>query len=97
MNPKFYAEYLPLLQAIVAGKTIQDNLCNCWIDNPTPDFTWDPCHYRIKPEPQHIWKFRTKKDGYLSAGQWNSEAECRAFCGEANTKVEIVEFVEVIK
>lgn len=54
MNKDNAKDYLPLVQALADGKTIQVKLGNdsCWIDAKTPTFHEQPPEfYRIKPDP----------------------------------------------
>ena len=60
MNKYNAKDYLPLVQALADGKTIQFNQCNAWIDAANnADFKWleNPDYYRIKPEPRtfEVW------------------------------------------
>ena len=49
--------YLPLVQALADGKTLQLWDHDEWMDLHTLSFTSDPKHYRIKPEPRkwRVW------------------------------------------
>lgn len=57
MNKDNAAEYLPLVQALAEGKTIQikETIGSGWFDDRAPDFNLPPREYRIKPEPREIW------------------------------------------
>lgn len=46
--------YLPLVQALAEGKTIQHK-SDIWLDLEDATFVDDPKRYRIKPEPRE-WK-----------------------------------------
>lgn len=49
-------DFLPLVQALAEGKTIQLASGNHWYD-VNPDFTCPPSKYRIKPDPKlRPWK-----------------------------------------
>ena len=49
-------DYLPLLQALIEGKTLQLRVCDNWLDcKDGVDFTCAPSDYRIKPEPREFW------------------------------------------
>lgn len=52
MNKDNAKEYLPLVQALAEGKTIQyySPTTNKWHDEVAVDFNHRPCRYRIKPE-----------------------------------------------
>jgi hypothetical protein len=49
--------YLPLIQAMSEGKTIQiKNLSTGeWFDTAGCNFLYPPENYRVKPEPQVLW------------------------------------------
>lgn len=51
MTPERAKELLPIIQAFVEGRTIQNRVkgCTVWKDVPYP--CWDnECEYRVKPE-----------------------------------------------
>jgi hypothetical protein len=54
MNAQNAHEYLPLVQALANGLTIQflEAATNKWVDQESPSFEYDPKYYRIKPEPR---------------------------------------------
>lgn len=58
MNKKTAILYLPLIQALADGKTIQilanRKGCEDWEDTIDPDFSCAPDCYRVKPEPEMI-------------------------------------------
>jgi hypothetical protein len=49
--------YLPLVQALADGKTIQSKDSDTWTKLDCPSFTRPPWEYRIKPEPRKwtVW------------------------------------------
>ena len=56
MNKDNAKQFLPLVQALADGKTIQ-HLCNGWEDLESVNFSYTPETYRIKPEPKlRPWK-----------------------------------------
>jgi len=58
MNATNAKEYLPLIQALSQGATIQRKnrlFDDKWKDDPDPCFTYPPDHYRIKKTPQNFW------------------------------------------
>lgn len=61
MNKDNAAQFLPLVQALAEGKTIQFNNGTFnewdWHDVNDPFFTDDPEKYRVKPEPREwdLW------------------------------------------
>jgi len=66
MNKDNAKEFLPLVQALADGKTIQYNTNEEWNDIGEIEFTiFDkPEDFRVKPEPR-IWKVRFFKDGNI--------------------------------
>lgn len=60
MNAQNANKYLPLVQALADGKTVQYHHSNGdWIDINESSFDGNPAHYRIKPEPRtfEMWLF----------------------------------------
>ena len=56
MNKYNAAQYLPLVQALAEGKTIQCNYDrHDWFDIGNPVFSYEVKHYRIKPESIKKW------------------------------------------
>lgn len=55
MNAENAKDYLPLVQALADGKTLQSNVSGTWDDIDEPLFQNSPTTYRIKPEPREIW------------------------------------------
>ena len=56
MNKENAAQFLPLVQAMAEGKTIQFlNGGTSWIEKDEIMFNLDPASYRIKPEPRTFW------------------------------------------
>lgn len=52
MNKENAHLFLPFVQALIEGKTIQYRSgSGTWIDMPEPSFAPGPSEYRIKPEP----------------------------------------------
>lgn len=51
MNKENAHLYLPLVQALAEGKTIQYGLESIWGDVKDPNFLNPPQYYHIKPEP----------------------------------------------
>jgi hypothetical protein len=53
MNKNNAKEFLPLVQALAEGKTIQvfHPTFKDWENAENPEFCYSPDHYRIKPEP----------------------------------------------
>lgn len=65
MNASNAQDYLPLVQALAEGKTIQviDILDGGWIDIHSMDLGAPANHYRVKPEPREIWVNRHEDAG----------------------------------
>ena len=59
MNASNAKDYLPLVQALSEGRTLQYKTIMPpeWVDIETTDvdFVLGPDRYRIKPEPREIW------------------------------------------
>ncbi len=56
MNKETARDYLPLVQALIEGKTVQYRLLGeKWSTGGDVDFTLPPDQYRIKPEPREIF------------------------------------------
>lgn len=53
--------YLPLVQALAEGKTLQIKgvIDNSWVDLPNVAFGDRPERYRIKPEPKKVYIIRS--------------------------------------
>ena len=58
MNKDNAKHFLPLVQALAEGKTIQVFICGEWHDLDNPNFDDAHYKYRIKPEPIEVelWK-----------------------------------------
>ena len=54
MNTNNAKQYLPLVQALADGKTVQLKAGGSWIDTTDVEFVAAPERYRIKPEPRVI-------------------------------------------
>jgi hypothetical protein len=96
MTKESAKDYLPLVQALADGKTIQLNVgsaaCPKWMDEWS-DFAFidPPSNYRIKPEPRRIYGL-LDKNGNL------------AYCtlkprqpSDIPDAITEVEFIEVVK
>lgn len=68
MNKFDAKDYLPLVQALVDGKTIQYKLGeNSWSTGGEVDFTLPANQYRIKPEPKEIYMNRYESGDEIGA------------------------------
>lgn len=66
MNKNNAAQYLPLVQALAEGKTLEYNSLLGWENRKDFDFTASPECYRIKPEPR---EFRLDRNSWVALGQ----------------------------
>lgn len=68
MNKDNAHQYLPLVQALADGKTIQfqNVINNEWEDNVELRLEYSPEYYRIKPEPRtfEMWVFKPSGNWY---------------------------------
>lgn len=78
MNKDNAKDFLPLVQALAEGKTIQlldkDLGGKKWFDLESPDFVWHVSFYRIKPEPKKEW---------VRVGLWTADGVCPRFYANA--------------
>jgi hypothetical protein len=60
-------DFLPLVQALADGKTIQNKTCDGWVDLPGNAIAFSnyPESYRIKPEPRE-WDMWVTLKGILT-------------------------------
>jgi hypothetical protein len=88
MNKDNAKDFLPLVQALAEGKTIQFK----GIDNDTFEdivgehwFDDEATEYRIKPEPKKEW---------IRVGKWNvgTSMRCYASCEEDETRLQNIEY-----
>ena len=75
MNVQRATKLIPLLQAMVEGKTIQHNAggTSYWIDLAFPAFDVPLDLYRIKPEPIEIWCMVSRGNNVLGNGYKTKE------------------------
>lgn len=80
MNKDNAKEFLPLVQALADGKTIQIRSIDKWCE--LDDFTFNrPIdRYRIKPEPREF--FACIEDGTI----WDLEIQANIACGQFQSK-----------
>lgn len=70
MNPQNAHEYLPLVQALADGKTLQLEGYAGWVDlNDEICFGATPQDYRIKPEPRTFEIVRSKLTGDIYSAE----------------------------
>lgn len=90
-------DYLPLVQALAEGKTIQYKTIMPpeWvdIDSHDVDFVLGAERYRIKPEPREIWVNR-RNDGRHGAATYNSREEAARGIFEGWTPIRYREVIE---
>lgn len=98
MNASNAKDYLPLVQALVDGKSLQYNVNRSdeapkWVDRE--DFTFDEhvTEYRIKPEPREIWM------NYYPNGAFGQvhDSEVEAYEARSNDTAKQVRYREVIE
>ena len=85
MNKENASQFLPLVQALADGKTIQVLGCDGseWIDIREVKFSDNPEAYRIKPEPREFWLFRDDPKNFYNesdtkpSGKWNELIKVR--------------------
>lgn len=73
MNANNAKDYLPLVQALAEGKTIQVSGVDEWVDVEGVCFTRSPDCYRIKPEPRE-WGYNRYPDGRDCGGYSSKES-----------------------
>jgi len=77
MNKDNAHKFLPLVQALADGKTIQfEHIDGHWEDGVNLEFGFDAKSYRIKPEPRtwKIWAHENDKDIMPSIPtSWNTD------------------------
>lgn len=70
MNAQNAHEYLPLVQALANGKTLQVEDYAGWVDlSEEINFVFDPEDYRIKPEPRTFEIVRSKLTGDIYSAE----------------------------
>ena len=82
-------DYLPLVQALADGNTIQINIGGHWQDTVDVDFTYPAHRYRIKPEPRRWWLV---EQSFLATAYFYPDQ-----CGQIKQGTPFIEVVEVIK
>ena len=95
MNKEEAKDFLPLVQALAEGKTIQ--YCDHdgdWLDIPIPAFSKKPERYRIKPEPHVLWAVRDDHGRFGGIFLEESKAAEQAECVE---NARIVKYVEELE
>lgn len=98
MNASNARDYLPLVQALADGKSLQYNVNRSdeapkWVDRE--DFTFDEhvTEYRIKPEPREIWVNRYPNG--MENGIFNTEHAAKLH--RANDTAVQIRYREVIE
>jgi len=68
MNKENAHQYLPLIQSLAEGKTIQVQCTTGqWIDCAEIEYYYSPERYRIKPEPRE-WSIRRESETLFTTG-----------------------------
>lgn len=88
MNAQNAREYMPLLQALANGLTIQKDSCGKWKDSKEIHFDMKPEFYRIKPEPRTFEIVRSKLSGDIYSA--------KTYDGSAPATWEYITVTEVI-
>lgn len=95
MNKDTAKDYLPLVQALADGRSIQHQKTDgTWIDEIEFSFDWPAHRYRIKPEPREHWSNRYA-DGYETAACFLSKSQAENAAYSKNVKQ--VRYREVIE
>lgn len=90
MNKENAHLYLPLVQALADGKTIQIKVTHeAWGDRPECKFSSPPDEYRIKPEPLVVYA-RIYEGGNVGVGHTTRKAAEESATGW----IRIARFVE---
>ena len=93
MNKDNAKHYLPLVQALADGKTIQlFHRSGVYNDVCSPDFSALPSDYRIKPELLEAW-VNVYADGIRAFHNSKEEADLNA----ASDRIRCIKFVECLK
>lgn len=96
MNSSNAKQFLPLVQALADGKTLQYFIDGKWNDmnsNGVIGFDGPPERYRIKPEPQLLYMVRHKIGRHNAAITTNHEV-AKDTLRRCNDSWEIVTFTE---
>lgn len=100
MNKNNAAAYLPLVQAMAEGKTIQVKLNekDTWRTCPELMFMEPPECYRIKPEPRVLWAVYDRKSGErIFTSQEEDSPSIRSSLKSNRNDYEVVKMVEEIQ
>ena len=84
-------QYIDILKAFIYKKTIEVKKIHGWEPIYHPNWNFEKCEYRIKPEPKEIWM--------IKGGQhiFNSEKDIIDHCCFSNTSItQIIHFKEVV-
>ena len=93
MNKDNAKDYLPLVQALADGKTIQYSaslISPAWADREKPNFYSEPEYYRIKPEPRECWIRFGANDVILQTARDENNAHIKEIDGFVRMR-EIIE------
>lgn len=94
MNASNAKDYLPLVQALAEGRTIQVyfEFDEVWCDIAELRFDASASQYRIKPEPREVWFNRYEHD--VTHGPYASREEAENYAGNFATQVRYREVIE---
>jgi hypothetical protein len=92
------AQYLPLVQALAEGKTLQMKTGDSWIDAARSlSFTCEPERYRVKPpEPRRFWVNVYDKTKSLQRAGYAYDSRKEADAASNGNRIDCVEVVEVV-
>jgi hypothetical protein len=92
------AQYLPLIQALAEGKTLQLFIGNNWTDMRMPVMLSEPPErFRIKPpEPRRFWVNLYDKTTNLRRAGYAYDSRAEADKNAASDRRACIEVVEVI-
>ena len=94
MTKETVKEFLPLVQALVEGKTIQFKASDEWTDCADTSFAYPASFYRIKPEPKE-W-FEARMHHYCLPTKFPTLADAQDFARGGNGHYAIVHCKEVL-
>ena len=91
MNKDNAHDYIPLLQALGDGKTIQyKRTDNEWEDLVSVDFNYSSKYYRVKPEPR-TFEMWLNKERQIMHPVKETESDCCEYGWERITVQEVLQ------
>jgi hypothetical protein len=96
MNKDNAKDFLPLVQALVEGKTLQHDVGDGkWYDCDPCYFNLSPEQYRIKPEPRVVWLNEYACGDFTTSNIHTSETTANT--AATSNRVRCVKFVECLE